>query len=255
MKSANIRILNWDLFKDNFIQTGITTRINGLSNSPYSSLNLAKHTGDNFNTVDRNRLLLIDHLGCDYNKYTHGNQIHSDIIHIVDNNNIGLNTFSCDALITKEVDVLLNIFVADCVPIVIFDPINRVGALCHCGWKGTYKKLLIKTISKLVDNYNSSIPDLLIGIGPSIGGCCYNVSEDLYTKFAPTTGEGYIKNKKYYLDLKEINKNQSLNIGIINSNIEVMNICTSCNNDMFFSFRKEGEPSGRFSCYLNIISS
>lgn len=252
MRSKSIKLLHWDIFTNYPIKTGITTRIKGYSISPYTSFNLATHTGDSLKTVIKNRTLLTNKIGCSIESYTHLNQVHGDKIEVINSFNIGSNNQDADALITDNPEALLNIYVADCVPIILYDPKNHVGGLCHCGWKGTYKKLLRKTISSLSKHYGSDPSRLLIGIGPSIGKCCYNVSEELYKDFSPKNKEGSVKNGKYYLDLKQINRQIAINAGVDVSNIEVMNLCTSCNNNLFYSHRKEGEPSGRFSCYLNL---
>lgn len=254
MKLKNISILQWNLFNSYPVKTGVTTREGGVSLPPYQSMNLAKHTGDKSCTVDENRKILAEFLDSDLSAYTHVNQVHGDSILKVTKNNIGINDSPCDAIITNIKGVLLNIFVADCVPIVIYDTCNSVVGICHCGWKGTYLKLLTKTIDQLKKEYDSDIKDLLIGIGPSIGICCYNVSKDLYMDFNPTKSEGNIKDGKYFLNLKEINKNQAVEAGISPQNIELMDLCTSCNNESFYSHRKEGEPSGRFSAFIEITS-
>lgn len=254
MRSKNIKLLQWELFSSYPVKTGVTTRKGGVSTTPYNSFNLAKHTGDCSITVDENRRLLTDYIESDFLTYTHVSQVHGDKILKVTENNIGKNHYQCDAIITNVKGVLLNIFVADCVPIVIYDTDKSVAGICHCGWKGTHLKLLTKTINELIREYNSNIKDLIIGIGPSIGVCCYNVSEELYKKFNPTGSEGCIKDGKYFLNLKDINKNQAINAGISPQNIELLDICTSCNNDIFYSYRKEGEPSGRFSAFIEIIS-
>ncbi|WP_187759814.1 peptidoglycan editing factor PgeF [Thiospirochaeta perfilievii] len=254
MKSENIDILEWNIFRDIEVKTGITTRRGGFSNPPFDSLNLAKHTGDNIEYVDKNREILCNKIGSEKSSYTSGIQVHGDNIHLVDSSNKGLNNFECDALITRDKNILLNIFVADCVPIVVYDKAKSIGAVCHCGWKGSKKKLLKKVIYFLIDNYNSYRSDILIGIGPSIGPCCYNVSKDLFESFKTKKMEGFVKKNSYYLDLKLINKNQALSVGIPDDNIEIMDYCTSCNNNLFYSFRKEGESSGRFSCFLEITS-
>ncbi len=254
MKSKNINILHWDLFKNHPIKTGITTRSGGVSSPPYSSFNLAKHTGDNPITVDLNRKILTDYLGSPIDDYLCVNQVHSDDILVVHKNHNPKKVFNCDAIITDVKEKLLNIFVADCVPITIYDPVKNVGGLCHCGWKGTKKQLLPKTIKSMQSIYKSDIKDLIIGIGPSIGLCCYAVSNDLYADFNPKENEGIIISEKHYLNLREINRNQILKMGIKAQNIEVMDLCTKCNNDLFYSHREEGEPSGRFSCYLKLTS-
>ena len=254
MKYQNIKILKWNLFNNIPIKAGITTRNGGFSLPPYNSFNLASHTGDNLEHIIKNRKILTDYLGLSLNAYTSASQIHGDDIVVISKDNVGDKNLTCDGLITTSSYPLLNIFVADCVPIVLYDNKNRVGAVCHCGWKGTYKSLLPKMILKMIKEYNSKAQDILIGIGPSIGSCCYNVSEELYFKFNPDSDEGYIKNNNFYLDLKMINYNQAIKSGVLSNNIEIMNYCTSCSNDLFYSYRKEGESSGRFSCYLNIIS-
>lgn len=254
MKLKSSDILRWNIFNSYNIKTGITTRNGGVSSYPYKSLNLAKHTGDRENIVDQNRKIFTEFIESDIKTYTHGTQVHGDNIIQVTEDIIGSKNIECDALITDIPGVLLNIFVADCVPIVIYDLKKSIGGLCHCGWKGTIKQLLTKTVTSLTETYDSNIEDLLVGIGPSIGMCCYNVSKELYYNFNPIGNEGVIKNGEYYLNLKEINKKQALSIGIPCGNIEVMDICTSCNNENFFSYRKEGEPSGRFSAFLEIIS-
>lgn len=254
MKSKNIEIKEWDIFKNLPVKTGITTRCNGVSSHPYTSLNLATHTGDNISDVKTNRKKLCDLLNVPYKNYTYGTQIHGDTIHKVTRTNYEVNNIECDALLLNNNKALINIFVADCVPIVIYDKAKNIGGLCHCGWKGTAKQLLKKMILELKNCYNSNSKEILIGIGPSIGACCYNVSEDLFNSFNPNKEEGYKRESKFYLNLKEINKNQAIKEGIPIENIEVMNICTSCCNDSFYSFRKEGESSGRFSCFLKLIS-
>ncbi len=253
MTLKNISVLEWEIFKDLPLHIGITTRNGGFSKAPYSTFNLAIHSGDNPDSVYKNRNLLTKYLECSPNSYTHGIQVHGDIIHIVDEKNISKNNIECDALITTNFNALLNIYVADCVPIAIYDPVKKVGALCHCGWRGTNLDLLQKTIKKMVHSYKSMKEDILIGIGPSIGSCCYNVSEDLYSQFNPKENEGHKTNNKFYLDLKVINKNRAIVSGVLEKNIEIMDYCTSCNNDLFYSYRKEGESSGRFSCYLKLI--
>ncbi|MBN2618731.1 MAG: peptidoglycan editing factor PgeF [Spirochaetales bacterium] len=253
MKSVSSNILNWKIFSNLPINCGITNRNGGFSNGQYSSFNLATHTGDNPDIVDKNRRLLCSLLNVDFDKYIYATQVHGSKIAKVNNDNY-LNNFECDGFITNEAGLLLNIYVADCVPIIIYDKENNVGAVLHCGWKGTFEKIIYNAVQILKKDYNSDSTNLLMGIGPSIGECCYNVSEELYKNFNPLTGEGHVKNNKYYLNLKEINKNQAISVGILEENIEIMDICTYCDNKNFYSHRKEGEPTGRFSLFFSITS-
>ncbi len=252
MKYQNSRIIEWNLFKNYPVKTGITTRNGGVSSESYRTFNLATHTGDSKENVNKNRQILCDILECDPDLYTHGIQVHGDTIQYINKDNCGHNVVECDGIYTDITLPLLNIYVADCVPIAVYDRRKQIGGLCHCGWKGTELNLLQSMVTLFTKKYDSKPEDILIGIGPSIGSCCYNVSEDLYLRFSPGKDEGYIKNKNFYLDLKRINYNQALSVNIPHQNIEIMDLCTSCNTDEFYSYRKEGETTGRFSCFLKL---
>lgn len=251
MKSQPGNILYWNIFDNLPVTTGVTTRLGGYSTGAYNSFNLATHTGDDTTVVEQNRKKLLHDLDISSKTYISGSQVHGDRVIEITRENCSA-TFECDAFITKERDVILNIFVADCVPIVIYDKKQHVCGICHCGWKGTYLKLLSKTISKMEESYNSCREDLLIGIGVSIGNCCYEVSQELFEDFDLRYDEGEVKDNHYFLDLKNINKNQALNVGIPAKNISVMEYCTACKTDLFYSHRKEGEPTGRFSAFISL---
>ena len=115
-------------------------------------------------------------------KLTRNSQIHSSIVNKIDENNIG-QRIDGDALITNVAQVPLLILTADCVPVVIIDPKNKAIGVAHAGWRGTYDKICKNTIDEMVKNYNSNPEDLVCVIGPSIGVCCYEVSEELVEKF------------------------------------------------------------------------
>lgn len=245
------QILTWDIFNKHPITVGLTTRVGGFSPPPYSELNLATHTGDSAEIVKKNRATLLKVLNIEKSQYIYGTQVHGDRVVEINSKNIS-TIYDCDAFITREPNLLLNIFVADCVPIVIYDKWNHTCGICHCGWKGTYKELLIKTIEKMKNLYNSETEHLMIGIGASIGLCCYEVSEELYKDFKPSNSEGLIKDGSYYLDLKRINYNQAIKMGIKSENLAVIDLCTACNTELFYSHRKEGEPTGRFSGFIHL---
>lgn len=251
MKSQPGNTLLWDIFNNLPVITGITTRLGGYSTGAYNSFNLATHTGDDIIVVEQNRKRLLKDLHISSKTYISGSQVHGDRVIEITRDNIN-DIFECDAFITRERDVVLNIFVADCVPIVIYDKKQKVCGICHCGWKGTYLKLLSKTITQMEQRYKSSREDLLIGIGVSIGRCCYEVSQELYKEFNPGEDEGEIKDNHYFLDLKNINRNQALKAGVQAENISVMKYCSACRTDLFYSHRKEGEPTGRFSAFISL---
>lgn len=183
-------------------------------------------------------------------------QIHSNIVNKVDKDNIG-QIIDGDAIITNEKNVPLLILTADCVPVVLADKVNKAVGLVHAGWRGTYGKICSETLQSMKENYNTNPEDVVAIIGPSIGKCCYEVSYDLVEKFSallPNADEKIyeIRDEKYYLDLWEINTQILKEFGVLKSNIINMNICTSCNCDRFFSYRKHEKTPKRIGTFIEI---
>lgn len=183
-------------------------------------------------------------------------QIHSNIVNKVDKDNIG-QIIDGDAIITNEKNVPLLILTADCVPVVLVDKVNKAVGLVHAGWRGTYGKICSETLQSMKENYNTNTEDVVAIIGPSIGKCCYEVSYDLVEKFSallPNADEKIyeIRDEKYYLDLWEINTQILKEFGVLKSNIINMNICTSCNCNRFFSYRKHDKTPKRIGTFIEI---
>ena len=183
-------------------------------------------------------------------------QIHSNIVNKVDKDNIG-QIIDGDAIITNEKNVPLLILTADCVPVVLVDKVNKAVGLVHAGWRGTYGKICSETLQSMKENYNTNTEDVVAIIGPSIGKCCYEVSYDLVEKFSALLSNAdekiyEIRDDKYYLDLWEINTQILKEFGVLKSNIINMNICTSCNCDRFFSYRKHDKTTKRVGTFIEI---
>ena len=188
---------------------------------------------------------------------TRNSQIHSSIVNKIDEHNIG-QRIDGDALITNVKEVPLLILTADCVPVVIIDPKNRAIGVAHAGWRGTYDQISKNTIEEMVKNYNTDPQDLICVIGPSIGPCCYEVSKELVEKFntnlANHAGKfDIIKEDKYYLDLWKINELTLKDCKVKEENIINLNICTNCNHDKFYSYRKHNKTSKRIGTMIQII--
>ena len=188
---------------------------------------------------------------------TRNSQIHSSIVNKIDEHNIG-QRIDGDALITNVKEVPLLILTADCVPVVIIDPKNRAIGVAHAGWRGTYDQISKNTIEEMVKNYNTNPQDLICVIGPSIGPCCYEVSKELVEKFntnlANHAGKfDIIKEDKYYLDLWKINELTLKDCKVKEENIINLNICTNCNHDKFYSYRKHNKTSKRIGTMIQII--
>lgn len=174
-------------------------------------------------------------------------QTHSDNILFVKRSDAGRGSQSfesgvldTDALVTKETGIALNILVADCVPILIYDFDQKVAAAVHAGWRGTVKFILQKTISEIINRYGSDPKNIHAVIGPSIGPECFEVQKDVVEKFEQAGLVEFVtvQNGHTYIDLWSANKQQLLKSSVPEENIEVLEICNHC-EDNLFSFRRD----------------
>ena len=226
---------------------------------PYS-LSLALHTGEEEQKIIENRESIAKHFGRDENlNFVVANQTHSDHIKIITKAETkGWKSKDdavedCDALITQEKKVILTILTADCVPILLYDPKKEVVAAVHAGWKGTQTEIVAKTVLKMQELFDSQAEDIVAAVAPSIGSCCYEVGEDVAKHFFDTPDAFTKKGDKYMLDLPYINKYQLLNVGLTESNIEMSGVCTACEVEHYFSYRKEQGCSGRFMSMIGML--
>ena len=186
-------------------------------------------------------------------------QIHSDIVIDIDDKNSGLYCCEGDGLITNRRGILLSVLTADCVPVLIYDPTTKTIGAVHAGWRGTSKRIVAKTINLMKDRYSIDIKKTLACIGPSIGPCCYEVGKDVAEIFYEKSVKQFIKRRdkysdKYFLDLWEINKQQLIESGLPESNIETAGICTRCRSDIFYSARADGKSvTGRFATGIMLL--
>lgn len=227
------------------------------SDAPYT-FSLALHTGEEKKQIIKNREEIQKCFDLKV-EFIVANQTHSDHIEIIKKRETkGWSTMkdaveNCDALITNLHGVVLTILTADCVPILMYDREHQVIAAVHAGWKGTRAKILSKTVQKMKEVFGTEPSNVKVGIAPSIGKCCYEVGEDV-AKYFFDIEEGVARSqKKYMLDLPLINKKQLLELGVKEENIEMSHICTSCNVNHFFSYRKEKGCSGRFMSMIGIL--
>ena len=233
----------------------VTTKSNDLPHA----FSLALHTGEDVENIISNRNKLSNLLHSDEAlHYIVANQTHSDNIKvIIQKETKGWESLSdavedCDALITDVKGVVLNILTADCVPILLYDKEKEVVAAVHAGWKGTKAQIVSKTVQKMKKVYGCDPKEIIAGIAPSIGRCCYEVGKDVAVHFFDTP-EGFTsKGEKYMLDLPLINKQQLLNAGVLEVNIEMSHTCTACDVERFFSYRKEQGCSGRFMSMIGM---
>ncbi len=242
MRTFNSRLLA----KYDDIKHAYTTRLNGCT---AFGNNLAYHVNDNPDYVDKNHKTLSKHMNYSLNRLVHMNQIHKDNIYIVDKTHDYANIPACDALITKEKKVPLMVMVADCIPILVYDPVNKIIAAVHAGRAGVFSEIIPKTINKMKNAFKSDPKHLLVSFGPSIQQCCYEVGYEIKIEAEKLDYTYAIKteNDNYYLDLIAIANQQLDKSGIQRNNIENSLYCTACNTDTFYSHRAERGKCGRFA--------
>jgi len=154
-----------------------------------------------------------------------------------------------DGLITNLKKTALIIRTADCLPIFIYDSLSGSIGLVHAGWRGSYQDIVIKAIEMMGKEFNSVAKNIKILFGPCIGPCCYEVGIEFKEYFS---NEIILRSSKYFVDLKEVNKNKLISAGILEENIKDTNICTCC-NEQYFSFRRQGDKAGRMLSLLMLI--
>jgi YfiH family protein len=246
----------------------ISTRKGGVSKPPFDSLNLGLSVGDDPDNVLKNRKRLAAKIGIPLRHFTIGEQIHSGNVTIISeesrgkgstNNKEAINV--ADAMVTNVADICLVILVADCVPMLFFDPVQKAIGVAHAGWKGTLQLIAQKTVMAMEKAFGSLAEDIVVGVGPSIGPCCYRVGPEVISQVDNTfhTTKELIVNKfddgTGYLDLWLANLKQLLHAGIERKNIELARICTRENPDLFFSYRHQQGDTGRFGAGITLVSS
>lgn len=163
-----------------------------------------------------------------------------------------------DAVITCEKGVFIGVQVADCVPILLYDPKKEVIGAVHAGWRGTAGGILKNTLRTMEKRFRCDARDVLIAIGPSIKSCCYEVGYDVVQAVERATGEGdYLvrKGEKYYLDLSAANRRQAISLGVAEGGIWISEECTFCSPDKFFSYRYARGSVGRQGGFIGKTGS
>ncbi|MCE3202536.1 peptidoglycan editing factor PgeF [Paenibacillus sonchi] len=260
------------------ITAGFTGRQGGIGKAPYDSFNCAFHVGDEPSDVLGNRTLLAESLGFTLQDWTCGEQTHGKDIAVVKADDRGRGSLDrasafqgTDGLLTNVPGVLLTSFYADCVPLYFYDPLKKVVGLAHAGWKGTVAEIAAAMVARMETGYGSRPQDILAGIGPSIGDCCYEVDDyvmnhirQLEDGLKTAAGSGPSQDlyrtsetddRKSMLNLKEMNRRIMIKAGILPTHIECTSWCTSCNQDLFFSYRKENGVTGRMTSWIGIKES
>jgi YfiH family protein len=227
-------------------------------------LNLSYTVGRDAAIVDECREVLFEDLGLEPDTVVSGQQVHGDEIAIVDSA-VGARGAvggrpalrSTDGLVTTSEGLYLLALFADCVPLLLYDPRRKAVGLVHAGWRGTMAQIATKAVRTMQEGFGSSPEDIRVGIGPSIGPCCYTVGPEVVEAFRLSTvslnaivssgGDG-----KTFLNLWEANRLSLLQVGVRPENIELAEVCTACHVDRFFSHRSEVTEEGRFGALIGL---
>jgi purine-nucleoside/S-methyl-5'-thioadenosine phosphorylase / adenosine deaminase len=254
-----------------------STRLGGVSRAyGGNTLNLGFTKHDSRAAVERNRELFLKELGVANGRKSWPlvtlRQIHSDLIHRIDR--IPEPPLAGDGMVTDTPGLLLAVQTADCLPIIVADRKRRAVGVFHTGWRGTVKRIVEKGVGEMRKHFGSDPRDLVVAIGPGIQGCCYEVGEEVRTRFEAQfayTGSLFREVKesdpvrekypllfltarapghsewpvKLFLDLVEANRRQLLDAGVLAKNIDAMGPCTACHTELLFSFRGEKGVTGR----------
>lgn len=232
------------------VKHAFSTRVGGVSEGHLGSMNLSFHRGDDPEKVMENHRRFAGVVGYDYTKLVFSDQVHKTDIYKVTEADAGKGIVrdsditETDGLMTDVPGIPLMTFYADCVPVFFYDPVKKVVAMNHSGWKGTVAKISKCMIERLGDEYGTDPSDLICAVGPSICKDCYEVSEDVADQFKMAYTESQVpqivypkEDGKYLLDLHRANYFNLVDAGVKPEKIDITNICTCCNSEWLFSHR------------------
>ena len=253
------------LDKIDFIKNAFTTRLGGVSKGIYSTMNMSFTNGDNRDDVLENYRIICSELNVDINKVVLSHQTHTNNVRIITEDDIGKGIFkerdydNVDGLITNVKGIVLVTQYADCTPLLFCDPVKKVIATSHAGWRGTAQEIGRITVEKMCSHFGCSPENIIAAIGPSICKDCYEVDSPVYepiSKINYLDTDKIFVNKgggKYMLDLWETNRQILINAGLRPDNIDVTDLCTNCNPDIFHSHRYTGGKRGNLAAIISLV--
>lgn len=261
---AEVLLLKYPLLEETgIVEHCFTTRLGGVSEGIFSSMNLSFTRGDEREAVEKNFQRLSEAMNVEYNKFVFTDQTHTTNVRRVTGADAGKGLLrerdyrDVDGLITNEPGLVLSTFYADCVSLYFVDKVSHAIGMSHSGWRGTVGRMGAKTIEAMRREYGSEPENIICAIGPSICQDCYEVSEDVaevFRKEFPGREAELLKAGKaagkYQLDLWKANEIVLLEAGIKKEHLAVTDICTCCNPDILFSHRASHGRRGNLGGFL-----
>lgn len=226
----------------------IGSRVGGVSEAPFATLNVSASVGDDPNLVQENRRRLAALVGVEPERFVTAWLVHGRDVARVNGEHRGQRIPYHDALMTDEPGVPLFMTFADCVPIIVYDTHHRAVALAHAGWRGTAAGIMENTLKAMHRAFGTQPEEAIVAFGPAIGACHYEVGPDVMEAFrllgrTPPVFRS-VDNGRAHLDLVETNRRQAASVGV--SRFLTSGQCTACRTDLFFSHRAEHGRTGRF---------
>jgi YfiH family protein len=226
-----------------FVTHAFCTRLGGVSEGPFSSLNASFSVADREENVRRNLSLIADSISIPASRLVLMGQVHGDRVCVLDGDGPPPESIpECDGLITDRSGVALGVRTADCVPLLFVDRVRRVIGVAHAGWRGTALGIGSRMVDLFEQRFASRVEDILVAIGPAIGVCCYQVDTPVYAAFSSRPGVERILHPcrasgRWMLDLALANRIELTERGVPDGNISSAGHCTACRREIFFSYR------------------
>lgn len=255
-QSGEVRYFIFKSFQSLNVTHAIFTRRGGYSPAPWKSLNMGGTVGDDHERIVRNQQLAFKAIGRDPLSIHDVWQVHgSSVVRVNAPRPLSLPHTQADAMITDKPFVTLFMRFADCVPILLYDPIVEVVGLVHSGWQGTVRKIVKKTVSSMSRNFGCKPEDIIAGIGPSISVNHYSVGQEVEEAVRDSLGINgdkvlRLENGLVKFDLWEANRILLLQSGV--NRIEIANVCTASHPEDWYSYRGEGGRTGRFGVAIGL---
>lgn len=248
------------------VRHGFSTRLGGVSQGIYASMNLSFSRGDERGAVLENYRRIADAIGFDLECIVTSDQTHTANVRVVTEADKGCGLTRArayqdvDGMVTNVPGLMLATFYADCVPLYLADPVKKAVGLSHSGWKGTVGKIGLATVRAMEREYGTDPKDLVVAVGPSICQACYEVGEDVIGEFERAFSRDlwdklfYRKpDGKYQLDLWEANRQVFMEAGVDAAKITLPGICTCCNPQFLFSHRASKGKRGNLGAFLGLV--
>lgn len=253
-----IKVLVCTALEANGFTNGFSTRLGGVSAFPDGDLNLAGFNEDEAENIYENRRRFLKAFNGDF-RLAMVWQIHGDQIKTVNSlDDIGDSEDKADAVVSNLTNVLAGAKTADCVPVLIGDPVTGAFAAIHAGWRGTVQSIVVKAVNKLKDSYGANPTNMIAAIGPAAGCSNYEIGTDVIDAFAAN----FAGSEKYFtstreghalVDLHQANRDQLVTSGLGDANIFTAPFCTMERPDLFFSYRLEKQRYGKTGRLLSVI--